>query len=74
MDSQQFAEYLAEYSIEPWGEARADLRSGILGAVIAACHGKKNAKPADYMPKFDTEPKKQSAEEMAAVFNAFRRF
>lgn len=54
--SRQFAEYVAFYRLYPYGEGRADLRTGILASTIAQCHGSKNAKVSDFMPEFDKKP------------------
>lgn len=53
--SRQFGEWMAYYNVEPFGDNRADLRSGILASVFANIYRKKGAKqytPADFMPKF----------------------
>ncbi len=58
MSSREFAEWMAYYSIEPFGEEPANLRHGILTSVLANAHrdAKKQPqpfKPEDFMPKFD---------------------
>ena len=54
----QFREWMAYMAIEPWGEARADLRAGIVAAAVTNAHRVKGkaAKPKDFMPKFDRKP------------------
>lgn len=55
-DAREFNEWLAYYRLEPWGEERDDLRSGIVASVIANCFrgkGQKAFKPKDFMPRFD---------------------
>lgn len=47
--------YAVAEGIEPRGEARADLRAGIIAAAASNPYRKKNAppfKPADFIPKF----------------------
>jgi len=51
----QLADWLDFYAVEPWGDTRADLRAGIVAAVIA--NANRDAKrrpepftPADFMP------------------------
>ena len=42
-------------SLEPFGEERADLRSGTIASVVANVHagkGGRRFKPADFMPQF----------------------
>ena len=56
--SAQFAEWLAYSRVEPWGEDRDDLRTGIVASVIANSNrgkGKKPYKPQDFMPDFEPE-------------------
>lgn len=59
-----FAEWQAYYSLEPWGEDRADLRAGIIASVTANVH--RDAKrrpdaftPQDFMPRFEVETRKK---------------
>jgi hypothetical protein len=60
MTSRDVAEWKAYYSIEPFGEARADLRTGILASLIANVHRDRKKRPEpfvpeDFMPGFDNE-------------------
>lgn len=54
---------MAYYNLEPFGEERGDLRSGIVASTIANANRdtrkqRKPFKPEDFMPKFETaEPK-----------------
>ena len=55
MTSAEFAEWMAFDRIDPFGEARGDVRSGVLAALIANIHRdrKKRAEPysaLDFMP------------------------
>lgn len=75
VDSQEFAGWLAYWTLEPWGEERADLRAAIVACVIANAFrgkGKRRFKPQDFMPKFGPEEKKggQSAQEQFAIMKA----
>ncbi len=53
MTSSELAEYMAYDQIEPIGEARADLRAGILASTFVN-HGasppRRPVKPVDFMP------------------------
>ena len=54
--SKQLGEWMAYYNVEPFGDTRRDLRSGIVASVLANIYRKKGAKqytPADFMPKFE---------------------
>lgn len=59
----ELTEWLAYYSLEPFGEERADLRAGIVASTIARANGSKSAKPSDFMPKFE----EQDPEDMKRV-------
>lgn len=53
-----------EYNnLEPFGEERADLRAGIVAAVVANCLGRGKGKPAfkatQFMPKFEPPVKRE---------------
>jgi hypothetical protein len=51
--SKQLTEWMAFYQIEPFGEERDDLRSGIVASVIANVNRGKNRKPfkpEEFMP------------------------
>lgn len=53
MSSAELSEYMAYDHFEPIGEARADLRAGIVASTVAnfaANPPRKPAKPVDYMP------------------------
>ena len=69
----ELAEWLAFYNLEPFGEHRADIRSGIVACVFANAHRGKNKsafKVEDFMPKFDP-PKQMSIDEINGVLKGF---
>lgn len=81
MSSAEFAEWMAFYTIEPFGEERADLRqamttSAVNNSIQAQAKTPKWTKPEDFMPfsnKAETQPKTQdvaSPEALLARFNA----
>lgn len=62
LSTHEFDEWLAFYSIEPWGEARADVRAGIVASTIANVnrnpkYRRKPYSPQDFMPVYDKPPK-----------------
>jgi hypothetical protein len=72
ISSRQFADWLAYYSLEPFGEERADLRAGIVASVVNnrwRGKGEKALSPIDFMPY--TEEHTQTAEEQMALFQGF---
>lgn len=71
--SAEFAEWMAYYNVEPFGEERADLRQAITTSVLANAHrgkGKAPYKTTDFMPKFKGKVK-QTVKEMSAIFKNF---
>lgn len=59
ISSRQLAEWIAFQRLEPFGETRADFRSGIIASTIAnVFRGKKQpaAAPTDFMPRFSRPP------------------
>jgi len=72
--AREFYEWVAYYRMNPWGEERADLRTGIVCALTANVHRGKNGKaykPTDFLPKYNERRKVQSGIEMAARMKAF---
>jgi|TARA_R100001530_G_scaffold41605_1_gene31811 hypothetical protein len=72
MSSSEMADWIAFWRLDPWGEERADLRSGIIAAVTAnVWSGKgRKAKPADFMPNFvEPDRPRQSMESQKAIFS-----
>lgn len=65
----EYAQWVAFYGFEPWGEERADLRAGIIAATVANAFGGGKAKPQDYMPNFDRRIKRQTVQEQQAVMS-----
>jgi hypothetical protein len=58
VDSREFSEWLAYWHLEPWGEGRADLRTGILTSTLANIHRSRETRPftpSDFMPTFDRD-------------------
>ena len=53
IDSKELTEWAAFYSIDPFGNVRSDIQSGIVASTIANCNRTKNSKtfkPIDFMP------------------------
>jgi len=71
MSARELDEWAAYYAVEPWGEERADLRTGILAALQANLWRKSGTpavKPADFMPDFlGREAEEQSPEDQMAM-------
>lgn len=76
MTSPQLMEWIAYYTIEPFGEDRADIRAAITDITIAAAaanrkKGAKLPKIEDFIPKFEAEEKSQTVDEMIQIAAAF---
>jgi hypothetical protein len=63
-----FYELLVEENLSPRGEERADLRSAMVSATIARGFGAKNVKLTDFKLNFDSDSRKQSADDIMAGF------
>jgi hypothetical protein len=66
MSSREFAEWLAYFELEPFGEERADLRSGIVASTIANVNRdpkrrRRAFRPEDFMPRFGPRERKRSS-------------
>jgi hypothetical protein len=77
MDAREMAEWRAYEKLEPFGEARADLRMGISTAAtlnVNRRRGSQPIKPRDVMPDFDEQyrPRQTVAEMQAAMKGAIR--
>lgn len=76
IDADEFAEWMAYYDIDPFGEERADLRSAINTATMVnlwSTKGARSVKPIEFMPFAARTKKRQSPEEMAYQMRQFVR-
>lgn len=58
ISSAEITEWAAYYMLEPFGEDRADLRSGIIASTVANVNRAEKQEPYtphDFMPKFDEQ-------------------
>ena len=63
MGSDELTEWMAYYQLEPFGDYRADYRSGVVASTFANAHRAKDAgpfKPEDFMPFLDKPKATQS--------------
>jgi len=74
VSSEEFAEWQVYYTLEPWGEWRADLRAGIIAAASVSPYTKRRITPKDFMPKFERKAnKRQTVEEQKSMLAAFAK-
>ncbi len=69
MSSREYSEWIAFASVEPIGEARKDLRTAQLCAMLVNVNRAKNQKAAtvaDYMPRFWKEDDQPTDDDMLA--------
>lgn len=62
MTSRELSEWMAYYSIEPFGERREDMRAAQICAILANIHRGEDTPPFsvdDFMPDFQRQPTKQ---------------
>lgn len=62
IDAAEFSEWMAFEQIDPSGEWRADLRSGMIAATVAVAHGAKDVSPSDFMMFVEKMPEKKQTE------------
>lgn len=71
MSSREFAEWIAFAQLHPFGEARADLRMGILAALTANIHRNPDESDAftaeQFMPQFQKPPAGEPEDEEPAT-------
>lgn len=79
MSSQELSEWMAFYSLEPWGTEVEDLRAAIIASTIANANRdpkkqRKPYKPRDFMPQWDRPPaKEQTAEEQRKIIEMWQK-
>lgn len=69
ISARELTEWMAYYQVEPFGEARDDLRMGMICSTIANVNRGKNGrvyKPEDFIPRFD-RPKQQTWQEQLRI-------
>lgn len=68
VSSRELTEWQAFYGLEPFGDERADLRSGIVAATVANVHRDPQQEPfdvTDFMPRFEAAANEETDEERA---------
>src|SRR5690606_27802860 len=80
MSSRELSEWMAFFSLEPWGTEVEDWRAAMIAATVANGYRdpkrrRKPYEPKDFMPRYEppkkTEP--QSWEEQFAILKMFER-
>ncbi len=78
MTWREYVEWQEYYQVEPWGEERDDLRSGILTSVLANVHRDVKRRPTPYEPvdfmPFYTKPKPTPEQLARKIRSALGRF
>lgn len=68
ISARELAEWEIEFSKDPWGEQRADLRTAIVAAVVESTATRKAVSPAKFMPYTKKQrPRRQTPDEMRRV-------
>ena len=70
MSAREYFEIRAMYNLQPWGEERADLRAGIVAAVVANVNRAEDQKPyhpLDFTPKFGEVQQETVADKAARI-------
>lgn len=67
LDAGELHEWFAYYALDPWTEDRADLRAGVVAAVIANVNSKRGKfKASDFMPKYEP-PRTRSSSDLKGI-------
>lgn len=67
---------MAYFTIDPFGEERADLRAGIVASTVANANRAKRGKsfrPKDFMPNFDHDRPQDIGLQMSIIQQLHRR-
>jgi len=72
LTARQLEEWIEYADLEPFGEERADLRAGMVAAVVANVYRDPKARPKpyrpiDFMPLVNEQPKARTPEEQLSV-------
>ncbi|MGM0409187.1 MAG: phage tail assembly protein T [Bacillota bacterium] len=81
MSSKELTEWMAFYTLNPFGEEREDLRTGIIASTIVNAiqsfgdsKNKKEYKPQDFMPEFYEEEEDKQNKLLSIVENLNKAF
>ena len=66
----ELAEWMAYYTLEPWGEDRADLRSAIVASLIHNTNAKRSRPVRDFMAYQEPRPP-QTPDEMREAMKLY---
>lgn len=70
LSSADVTEYLAFYTLEPFGDRQDDLRFGMLFSMLSSAWGSSSRSPASFFPSLGEAKRQQTDEEMLAIMNA----
>lgn len=79
MSSRELTEWMAFFSLEPWGTEVEDWRAGLIASTIANSHRdpkrrRKLYEPSDFMPRYEApKTQEQSWEEQARILEMWSR-
>ena len=72
MPSRLLSEWMAFYQLEPFGDARGDLRAAIVASTVANAHRdpkkrRRAFRPDEFMPQFEKERQEQDWQEQLRI-------
>lgn len=79
MSSRELTEWMAFFSLEPWGTEVEDWRAGLIASTIANSYRdpkrrRKPYEPSDFMPRYEApKAQEQSWEEQARILEMWSR-
>ena len=59
MSSAELTEWMAYFTMEPWGQQQADYRAGVICSVLAKTLGNSDAGPSKFFRLYDYEVAEQ---------------
>lgn len=73
MEAHELVEWMAYFSIEPWGQVQADFRAGVIAATMANVMGStkgRSVQPGDFFPLYDDPKEPQTPEQQMQMLKA----
>lgn len=73
MEASELNEWMAYWSLEPWGQVQADYRAGLITSMVLNAQGAKYKgrpfEPSDFFPLYgEKRGKTQTVEEQISIF------
>lgn len=67
VDSREFSEYLAFFSLEPWPDQRADYNAAMLASVLVRVLTDGEPEPSDFLPDYWSAAARQEPQTQSEI-------